>query len=63
MDVEKGSYRAARTGVGIQGMRERVRELGGTFEIQSGKQGTRVSATVPFQQPARNMAKSAEIAN
>jgi PAS domain S-box-containing protein len=63
MDLEKGSYRAARTGVGIQGMRERVRELGGTFEIESGKQGTRVSANVPFQQPARNMAKSAEIAN
>lgn len=63
MEVEKGSCRAARTGVGIQGMRERVRELGGTFEIQSGKHGTRVSATVPFQQPAPNMAKSAELAN
>jgi signal transduction histidine kinase len=34
-------------GVGIQGMRERVRYLNGTFNIQSTTSGTVVSATVP----------------
>ena len=36
-----------RFGVGIQGMRERVRYLNGTFNIQSTTSGTVVSATVP----------------
>jgi len=34
-------------GVGLSGMRERVRELGGTFEIQSNENGTTVTATLP----------------
>jgi signal transduction histidine kinase len=34
-------------GVGIAGMRERVRELGGKFEIRSGAAGTTVSVVVP----------------
>ena len=37
---------AATLGVGIAGMRERVRQLGGTFKIQSGLHGTRVLVTV-----------------
>lgn len=36
-----------RLGVGIQGMRERVRHLAGTFNIQSNQSGTVVSATLP----------------
>ena len=35
-------------GVGIAGMRERVRELGGQLEIQSDKKGTTVSAVLPI---------------
>jgi signal transduction histidine kinase len=35
-------------GVGITGMRERVRELGGEFEIQFTSQGTNVKATFPI---------------
>jgi PAS domain S-box-containing protein len=35
-------------GVGIQGMRERVRQLGGTFAIESGEAGTAVTATLPL---------------
>jgi len=35
------------SGVGIAGMRERVRELGGVFEIQSSDGGTTVAVTVP----------------
>jgi PAS domain S-box-containing protein len=35
-------------GVGITGMRERVRELGGQFEIISSSEGTVVRAVLPF---------------
>jgi PAS domain S-box-containing protein len=35
-------------GVGITGMRERVRELGGHFEINSSSEGTVVRAVLPF---------------
>jgi PAS domain S-box-containing protein len=35
-------------GVGVQGMRERVRQLGGGFEINSGKEGTAVVAILPL---------------
>jgi signal transduction histidine kinase len=37
-----------KAGVGIQGMRERVRQLGGRCEISSGKGGTLVVATLPL---------------
>ena len=38
-----------RLGVGIQGMTERIRQLGGRLEITSGpKRGTLVTATIPF---------------
>ena len=49
-EMHQGPSRRSRTGVGIQGMRERVRELGGRLEIHSGKGGTAVIAAVPFQQ-------------
>jgi signal transduction histidine kinase len=35
-------------GVGLSGMRERVRELGGTLELQSNGNGTVVTATLPL---------------
>jgi signal transduction histidine kinase len=37
-------------GVGIAGMRERVRELGGQLDIRSGHKGTTVSVTLPLPQ-------------
>jgi signal transduction histidine kinase len=37
-------------GVGIAGMRERVRELGGEFKIESSSGGTTVRATIPLQE-------------
>ena len=46
---ENGGPRASRrTGVGIEGMRERVARLGGHFEIRSDETGTTVFATVPL---------------
>jgi PAS domain S-box-containing protein len=35
-------------GVGLRGMRERVRQLGGRLEIYSNRTGTTVTATVPY---------------
>jgi signal transduction histidine kinase len=39
-------------GVGLRGMSERVRQLGGTLEILSSESGTEVRATVPLQEEA-----------
>jgi PAS domain S-box-containing protein len=46
-DQGKGMSMPIRAGVGIQGMRERVRQLGGHLEIESGSGGTRVTAVFP----------------
>ena len=39
---------SGRLGVGIMGMRERMRQLGGQLEIESGNRGTTVKATIPL---------------
>ena len=36
-------------GLGILGMRQRVRQFGGTLDIQTGRQGTEIIATVPVE--------------
>ncbi|MFB3923278.1 MAG: PAS domain S-box protein [Terriglobia bacterium] len=41
-----------RPGVGVTGMRERMRQLGGQLEISSNEQGTTVRATMPLLQEA-----------
>jgi len=46
-----GAASTPRSGVGIQGMRERVRQLNGNFEIQSTADGTRVSVRLPVTIP------------
>jgi signal transduction histidine kinase len=38
---------AAGLGVGLVGMRERMRQLGGRLEITSGPQGTTIRACLP----------------
>jgi signal transduction histidine kinase len=37
-----------RSGVGISGMRERVRHLKGVMNVQSNSKGTKVSITIPI---------------
>ncbi len=45
-------------GVGITGMKERVRQLGGRLEIQSGIQGTTVTVVLPLRQEGARSAGS-----
>jgi len=49
-------------GVGIRGMRERIRQLGGTLEIQSDGQGTNVEARLPVAISAPPVGQSQVVA-
>jgi signal transduction histidine kinase len=46
-EVLERFHSSGTSGVGLAGMRERVRELGGRFEVTSGSAGTSVRVTVP----------------
>jgi two-component system, NarL family, sensor kinase len=55
-DQGKGHAREAltqardrRTGIGISGMRERVEQLGGCFQVDCNEDGTTVMATIPLE--------------
>ena len=48
---------SGRTGVGFRGMRERLRQLGGSLDIQSDGTGTAVIATLPMQHSRSDRAK------
>jgi signal transduction histidine kinase len=43
---------SGRSGVGITGMRERLRQFEGTLDIESDDLGTRVFATIPVAKGA-----------
>jgi signal transduction histidine kinase len=45
-----GTLVPAQMGVGIQGMRERVRQLGGTFDVGFTDRGTTVRVRVPLKE-------------
>ena len=45
-------------GVGLRGMQERARQLGGSVEIRSNGKGTTVTVTVPFEESERSVATS-----
>jgi PAS domain S-box-containing protein len=52
---------AMKRGVGIQGMHERVRQLGGRLQINSGKGGTAVVAILPIESASgENLAPAVE---
>jgi signal transduction histidine kinase len=48
--LERSKTNSGYLGVGLVGMRERVRELGGHMEVHSGPTGTRIVATLPLPQ-------------
>src|SRR5580700_4687987 len=52
----------ASLGVGIPGMRERLRQLGGQLEVDFGRNGTRVVAIVPLKKPDAVSVETAEYA-
>jgi signal transduction histidine kinase len=53
MEFQPGSV-----GVGIGGMRQRVRELGGVLRLQNANPGTRVEVVIPNQLAERNRAEA-----
>jgi signal transduction histidine kinase len=50
-DHGKGIPSHRSSGVGLRGMRERVKQLGGSLEVQANGTGTTVTARMPNQQP------------
>jgi signal transduction histidine kinase len=48
-DKQSQLNRGAKAGVGISGMRERARELGGRLEVQSDGSGTTIAAVLPLK--------------
>jgi signal transduction histidine kinase len=44
-------------GVGVRGMRERIRQLGGVLQIESKGKGTTVTATLPIEHDAERKAQ------
>jgi PAS domain S-box-containing protein len=52
--LEEQPTRPSILGVGVFGMRERMRQLGGLLEVSSGKSGTIVRATLPLKAKVQN---------
>jgi signal transduction histidine kinase len=48
--LERFRRDGTQTGVGLAGMRERLRELGGTLDIRSGEDGTILTAEIPLRE-------------
>ena len=50
-ETQERFFAGRTSGVGLRGMRERVRQIGGGLHIQSSASGTTVLAILPFQSP------------
>ena len=50
--IQESFFAGRSTGVGLQGMRERVRQIGGALEIQSDGKGTTVQVFLPIRKSA-----------
>ncbi len=50
LDLDDGHSGSIDVGVGIRGMRERIRQLGGQLEIRSNHSGTCVTAILPLEE-------------
>src|ERR1700730_14153595 len=46
--LERAGNRSSVAGVGLTGMRERVREIGGDFRLQSSSRGTSIRVSIPM---------------
>jgi signal transduction histidine kinase len=53
---------SGRTGVGFRGMRERLRQLGGSLDIRSDGAGTAVTAALPLREPTTAKGASSDVA-
>ena len=56
--LKNSQGRGKHFGVGLSGMRERVHDLGGTFEIQSSGDGTLVIVSIPLATESRDFPAS-----
>jgi signal transduction histidine kinase len=57
--LESFRRNSANAGVGLAGMRERMRELGGQLQVESSASGTVISATIPLETSAQTSRVSA----
>lgn len=57
--LEQFNQAGTNVGVGLAGIRERVRELGGSFDIQSSRQGTVLQASIPCDEQKHAFDQSA----
>ena len=55
--LENFRGRKIESGVGLAGMRERVREIGGKLDIESDTHGTQISAAMPLKVPAPELSE------
>ena len=53
--LDRFSHSGTNVGVGLAGIRERVKELGGMLEIESGKGGTTLKACIPISEQSRGL--------
>jgi PAS domain S-box-containing protein len=56
--LERFRQDGTQSGVGLAGMRERIRELGGRLDIDSGERGTKLTAEIPL--PQREQSRGSE---
>lgn len=58
--LDRSGDGSANLGVGLAGMRERAKELGGSLKIESGKKGTRLTVVIPIRvaDESRNKSES-----
>jgi signal transduction histidine kinase len=61
--VKSSTDSVSRNGVGIPGMKERVRRFGGAFEISSGQSGTTIRVSLPIEPDADLCSESYRGAN
>jgi signal transduction histidine kinase len=52
-NASTGTLQGVQLGVGIAGMRERIDQLGGRFDLESSDQGTTVTVRLPLSDPGR----------